>query len=296
MQLETGEWEASLASKSAADDFRVRLRDRVATAAAPTTTLLRVMRSEGKRAARSERRVGALLDALNVLLTAAALGRRGEKGGWPASTARCEQNASPARRTRQSGSSRRRRGGRARRFSTLAAESALVATTGRVEDSDSSEAAISHKQQQQQQQQSPALPPPKADCVEADEAASAQSSTSRTTYRRMRRGDTPKPRESREQRLQRRRHRRRRTPGARRPKKVKARVASFLEAEQIDGTGYRLVLRLGADRIMAHRRGHFEYWRRPRLEVRDNKTSEYRESYGGYCGRYPKLKSWLYYA
>ncbi len=75
----------------------------------------------------------------------------------------------------------------------------------------------------------------------------------------------------------------------------KADVAKFVDVRQINGTGYNVELRLDFDRIMAVRQGHFNYKRQPKIEVRDNKTFEYRESFSGFCGRPYTLKNWLYY-
>lgn len=274
--------------------------------------------SSGQRVSKmADERIWALLDTLNVLLTTMATERsRTKKSKAKAECTAKSSDASPDQE-KDLLSDRDRGGHHDCRFSMSAAADAnilakLLGMDALMADRDHIFAqALVAAQVDDRNINSKATEPPEAKYPAVDEAApgaaetatpstistsngsdNCDESSTRTIYRRIRRGEKPKPRGKRQQR----RHRRRGTPRARKPKPVKARVASFVEAEEIEGTGYSLVLRLSGDQIMAHRRGHFEYWRRPKIEVRDNKTSEYRESYSGYCGRYPKLKSWLYYA
>lgn len=249
-----------------------------------------------------DERLWALLDTLNGLLTAVAAERSLKKSKPKARRMAKSSGASPQDVLSN------RDGHHNRRFSMSAATDAktlaqLLGVDAADTDRLFSKALVTA---QADRKVVKGTEPPEAKCpgptaTSSTGTPSTKSSSSgsekceeptKTVYRRTRRGQKPKPREPKSKH---RRRRRRGTPGAPKPKRVKAKVSSFFEAEEIEGTGYHLVLRLSGDQIMAHRRGHFEYWRRPRIEVRDNKTSEYRESYSGYCGRYPKLKTWLYY-
>lgn len=238
-------------------------------------------------AATPDQRLSSLLEALSALLTSTAT-----RGG--------RRRRRHAERSPETGPDRRRsRPASADRLDARNGAQLVTRLWGRIAPtalSDASVSATGHGDDQPPAADAECAPPdgdaaatPSTGSGDSGESTSSSPSAPRTIYRRIRRGQPPKPRERRP------RHKRRGTPKARQPQPFKARVASFLEAEQIDGTGYHLVFRLTGDRIMAHRRGHFEYWRRPKIEVRDTKTSEYRESYSGYCGRQPKLKSWLYY-